>query len=153
MLAVMTGIMKSGALAALIMCTVLAGCARGSDEGAAKKTSQTAGESATPTPTPEAEPITLADACPEVEAVLPNGFIPGFGKMSTYVDRLNELADEGDTETQNALELLTPAATDLMLAVARNATGSDLTEPLGAHLDGLSAFAKRCKAAGSSALQ
>lgn len=153
MLTSMTGTMKS-ALVALSVCWLLTSCGGGSGPGPASEASKPS-PSPSSTPEPELEPelVSMLQACPEVEAVLPNGFIPGFGKMSTYVDRLNELDELGDTETQNALGLLIPAATELMLAVARDARGSELTDPIGAHLDGLSAFANRCAASGSSALQ
>mgnify|MGYP003337683345 CR=1 FL=1 len=156
----MTGVSKAMTAAAVAMasCVMLSACGAsddGADDSPPTSASPSAAESSSTTSTPSAEAatMTMKDACPEVEAVLQRGFIAGFGKMSTYVDRLNELSDAGDTETKNALDLLIPNATALMLVVARNGKGGELSDALGDHLDGLSAFADRCEAAGSSALQ
>lgn len=97
--------------------------------------------------------MTLREVCPEVEAALPGGMIPKRGPMNTFVGQLNHLQSTGDVEAQNALELLLPASSELQQVIALSGTGSLLTDTLSAWIDAISAFAKRCKAAGSSALQ
>lgn len=136
------------ALGALMVCLLGSGCSGDAEPKSAKAVEET-----TSSATAEVEPMAMTDVCPEVEAALPSAYIPGVSKMIDYVDRLNELAEQGDTETQNALELLIPQAEDLRDAVIADARGSELLDPLRAHLDGVTAFADRCKAAGSSALQ
>lgn len=65
--------------------------------------------------------------------------------MGLYID--------ADLEAHNALDILVEPTQKLQSAVLFEATGNELLDPLTAWIDSISAFAKRCKAAGSSALQ
>lgn len=142
--------MKIMIIAAAVLATALTGCS--SDDGD-KDTGKVASSESPTSPTPTVEPMTLKEVCPEVEAALPNGFIPKEARLTEFVDKLEELAAGGDTETKNAIAVLQGPTTDMRDAVAADAQGGDLVDANIAWLDGITAFADRCKAAGSSALQ
>lgn len=131
--------MRTG-LTMVVLVALLAGCGGGSDEASAP-------EPETTTATPEAN--TLAETCPEIEAELPAGAVPNASEWRTYWSNLGEMAEAGDTETQNAIEVLRPAVDQLAMAPS----GEDLIDARGSLNSALSAVADRCSAVGSSALQ
>lgn len=92
---------------------------------------------------------TLAETCPEIEAGLPGGFYPKPTRWIEYGDQLEALSEQGDTETQNAIGIITPAVGSL----AADPGGSDLLDARAELRDGLDVLADRCEAVGSSALQ
>ncbi len=92
----------------------------------------------------------LARLLPEVEAALPNGFLPPPAKWGTAAQKLTAIAEAGDVETQNALEGLQRAVDTLAADPTSGQTYLDADEALLAALDDM---AKRCKLVGSSALQ
>lgn len=94
--------------------------------------------------------VTLHDSCPQVEAALPEGMLPSAAKWETFATELNDLASNGDTETQNALASLQDAVNDL---AADPPAGPKYLDAHGALLTALDNLAARCKAVGSSALQ
>lgn len=108
------------------------------------------GEGDPPSDETEIEAVSLADTCPEVEAALPNGFLPPASKWETYAGELDELAAAGDTETQNALAGLQDAVDTL---ADDPPAGNQFLDADQALLSALDNLADRCKAVGSSALQ
>lgn len=130
------------ALAAL----ALAGCQGGGSAGGKESP-----EPSSPTTSSSAPVATLKDTCPLVEQALPKAYLPTAAKLTSFSDRLEELAAQGDAETQNAIELLAAPTRDYIEVADQS--GGPLADAMLAFLNGISAFAKRCKAAGSSALQ
>lgn len=151
--------MIRSAIALALMVALTGACGDGDSEpesAPSPSTSSTDSASVSPSASESqslAPLMTLREVCPEVEAALPGGAIPERGPMNTFVGQVNHLQSSSDVEAQNALELLLPASTELQRVIALSGTGSLLMDSLSAWLDAISAFAKRCKAAGSSALQ
>lgn len=131
-------------LAGMVMgvCLLVTGC--GGGEVAGSPTPEAA-----PSPTPTAAPErSLKDTCPLIEQATPNGAYPGEGRLAVYVSDLDELAAQGDVETDNALKILRAAVQDM-----RGASGSAFFDAHSGWLHALDVVADRCKAVGSSALQ
>lgn len=124
-------------LVAVIASALLAGC--GGDEEA---------QPAAPSSDPPAT-VALVDACPDIEAGLPTGAFPSAEQWSAYNAELSELAEAGDVETQNAIEVLRPAVVEL----AANPGGSELLDARASLRSALGTVAERCASVGSSALQ
>lgn len=118
---------------------LLAGCGGGD----ASSPDEVAASSAPPA-------LTLREACPEIEAGLPEGVVPSASRWSTYAAELRGLQQAGDTETNNAVGLLLPAV-DGLAADPRG--GIPLLDARADLRDSLDAVAKRCRSVGSSALQ
>lgn len=120
--------------------------------GTTQKDDDAAPQSASPTAT--ASPaLTMSEVCPQVETLL--------GGVSDLADGSQEFADSAyrfvntdiaelkiraDEESRNALALFDQFEDKLL-------KGGTALELDGAFLDAVDAFANRCKAAGSSALQ
>lgn len=133
---------------------VLTGCGSDDSGGSVGPTDpQTVVVTEMATPTPAAPEMTLKEICPQVEAALPGGMIPTAPKLQAFISSLQTQLEQGDVEAQNAIPLLFGPTQDLYAVIAAGGQGSDLTDALGPYIDGISAFANRCKAAGSSALQ
>jgi hypothetical protein len=140
---------------ALLAVAALSGCGSDSDSTAkpAAKSASSTPTAPSATPTTEAPVVTLREICPQVESALPGGMIPKYMAMSAFYDTLGTLRDSGDLEAQNALDLLIGPTGDLETEIQYDSRGEPLNSAMSAWLDGISAFADRCKAAGSSALQ
>ena len=76
--------------------------------------------------------------------------VPTAEEWEVYAERLHALRDAGDTETQDALDLLIPHVEELASDRAR---GQTYLEPQGPFNSALDDVAERCRAAGSTALQ
>ena len=127
----------------LVMCLGLSAC--GGDAEPAREAQEP-----TAAPTLE-EAATLAETCPEIEKSLPNGsLLPSPKEWTPFLDRLESLSEGGDTETKNAIAILTPAVEGMA------ARWEDLTDKLAAQrafLAALDSLGDRCATVGSSALQ
>lgn len=139
---------------------VLAGCGGDNASGNAKagpaKTTPATPTSQTPTiaasPTPVG--LSLLEICPQVEAALPRDLmVPDQPQLAQIKSTMEPIFQSADLEAQNALQLFIDGID------AASAAYQDTTDPVPAITasqefdDGLSAFANRCKAAGSTALQ
>ena len=126
-----------------LMCTILfaAGCG-GSDSG---------GEAtpAAPASTETAVARSLHDTCPLLEQAMPTGLMPSTPRLATFSARLDELADQGDVETQNAVAVMQSAVDDLREA----GPGSEYASAFAGMTDAIETIADRCAAVGSSAFQ
>ena len=89
----------------------------------------------------ESAPATLKATCPQVEAALPNDSYSR-SAMFELADRLRDLRNVGDVETQNAIDILRRPTSE----VANASGGLDLVEAHAAWLRALDNFALRCKA-------
>ena len=124
---------------------VLSGC--GGDDttpSASPSEPSTSGSSSAPV-------MPLKAICPLVEQALPQAFLPSSEKLSAFADRLSELSRQGDPEAQNDVALLARPTADYVKVADKR--GTPLLNGNQAWLAGITAFAKRCKAVGSSALQ
>lgn len=135
-------------LAAAVLAAAAGGCSS-TEKTPEEKPSSSPSSSSTPTP----QPRTLRETCPDIEAALPNGYLPKADRMATFLGELADLEERGDTETKNAIELLRPATAEYHDAVATDAPATDVLEAHMAWLGAISAVADRCKTVGSSALQ
>jgi len=104
-------------------------------------------------PSSSAGTLSVKDVCPEIEAALPPDVMTETDAVKQFGDRLLELHAESDTEARNAIDLLGPATLNLREALEADAGGSEFLDVRARFLDGLNAVARRCKAAGSTALQ
>lgn len=98
----------------------------------------------------EDEALTLVDVCPQVEAALPGGMLPSKGRWIDFVADLTNLSLRSDRETQNALELV---SRPVIASLGKKRSGIEALDAADRIDAGLNAFAERCKAAGSTALQ
>lgn len=121
---------------------LLAGC--GGDGGSAAAPTPEASEGTSATP----QPVTLAETCPKVEAELPDESA-SLTDWRNYWNELGAMSDEGDAETQNAIDVLRPAVDDMATAVSSRKV-LDARSSLNSALN---TMADRCAAVGSSALQ
>lgn len=114
-----------------------------------------AGKGAETSETPSAEPeLTMRDVCPMVEDALPkNGFKAGADGFQSFADELEVLHAQADPEAQNAIEEARAGTDRLVKVLESGKTGLFASEGEEAFLQGMNAMARRCKAAGSSALQ
>ena len=101
----------------------------------------------------EQGPVGLRETCPEIEVALPADPSVTVDQLQRFGDRLVELHEQGDTETQNALNLIGRATLDLREALEQDARGADLLEARDGFRRALTAVADRCAVAGSSALR
>jgi hypothetical protein len=99
---------------------------------------------------PSLQPASLREACPEVEAAMPEGVIPSAARWQKFSVELDELAVAGDVETKNALENLEEAVDRL---AEDPPAGQAYLEAHQALLDAIINLADRCEAVGSSALR
>lgn len=142
-------------LLAVMLLMALSSC--GGDGGGA------AGAKSEPESSPPAE-LTLLDACPRVEAAM--GDVSGLStpdEFTPLLDELRELHESADLETRNALEILLET-TEWVVEVGRKGDSRDgnFDQELKDFDRALTAssqwngdvkqFARRCKAAGSTAL-
>lgn len=128
---------------ALVASALAGGCSTtDGDQPAAKPSSATSSAAAA---------MTLKDICPQVEAALPAGTYPSAAKLQRFAVQIAHLSAGGDHEAQTALALL-GHPTDVYLRAERAKDPSVFDAHQG-WLDGLDALARRCKAAGSTALQ
>lgn len=102
--------------------------------------------------------MTLKEICPQVEAALPSDYLPEADQLKTFAGALQALSLGGDLEAQNAIPLLLQPTEDYYEVVTTGKQhGAAALDKLFAadqeFLRGIDAFAKRCKAVGSSALQ
>ena len=96
-------------------------------------------------PAPATEPRQgLVEICPEVEAALP-GSLGEESERQEFLTFLATTREAGDVEAQNAL--------DLLIERVEEYPNLDIFDARAGYRDGISAFATRCAAAGSSALQ
>jgi hypothetical protein len=146
------------ALGCLLVALSTSACGGGDDSstepGSPPTTAEASSSTPTPTPTPTPAAETLVQICPEVEAALPRDLmVPDQPQLSQIRTAMLGIQQHADLEAQNALQLFLDG-----IAQAQDAY-RDTTDPLPAVSasqafdDGLSAFADRCKAAGSTALQ
>lgn len=143
--------MKARTAAALVLLGALAaGCGAGDDKAPSSK--QTGSPSSSSPPSPALED--LQAVCPKVEAALPAGMlVPSPEQLVQIHNEVMAIEAGADLEAKNALELFMRGMTDAVNAyndASDPAPGLTVSQ---AFDDGLSAFAERCKAAGSSALQ
>jgi hypothetical protein len=116
------------------------------------------GSDVEPTSSPDssssAAALTMTEVCPEVEAALPGGMLPSRGQLSRFRATLGQLAAKSDLETQNAIEVLTAGADAMSKAYGlHDGDPSAMVDGSRAWDAGISQFADRCGAVGSSALQ
>lgn len=123
---------------------LLAGCGGGSG-------SASVGAAATS----KAPAETLRQVCPQVERALdPYEFGPvKQSEIHRFQLDVLHLQSHADLEASNALRLLVQANGQALAVYSDGQTLLPGAEAAGDVLDGIDAFAKRCKAAGSSALQ
>jgi hypothetical protein len=133
-----------------------AGC--GTDEPAASKADAGGAAKAKETPSASAAPkATMVQTCPKVETAMKRAHaddwlpIPSPRQADQMMTSLHALAEAGDEETRNALTLMRDPIDALVAKYP--SPGEEMTDAWGALLAGIDGFAKRCKAAGSSALQ
>jgi hypothetical protein len=129
----------------------LAGCSTGDSSSGTTSASTAA---AVPTTTAAAPKATLLEACPAVEAALPkNLLVPDAAQLAQIRAAVQAITDGADVEAVNAMQLFIDGID------AAAAAYQDSNDPMPgltaseAFDNGLSAFAHRCKVAGSSALQ
>jgi hypothetical protein len=125
----------------VVLAAWLAGCSSGDEV-----------ESPEPTPT-SAPALTMRDICPMVEDALPKGFGAGVGNFRAFADKLDSLHNRADPEARNAVEEAQAGTRKIIKTMESGKTGLFASEGEEAFIDGLTALAGRCKAAGSSALQ
>ena len=139
----MNGRTIAGALLTAALGSVVVGCGgNGSDEA----------KPAAPTASPSVQ-TTMVDVCPQVEASLPADImVPTRKQLRAIQADIEEIRADADLESDNALKLLLAG-----LADAEAAFDSEEIMPaleVSEKFDGaIGAFADRCEAAGSSALQ
>jgi hypothetical protein len=148
-----------GALVAGLL--VVGGCggdgqdSQGSNPSPAEETASSTPQSTpTPSPTPTPAGLSLLQICPQVEAALPRNMdVPSQAQLAQVKTAMSSIFQTGDLEAQNALQLFLDAIDAASAAYQdpnETVPGITASEDF---IDGLSAFANRCKAAGSSALQ
>ena len=134
------------AVSVAVLALALGACGSGEDEAAESAQAPSSAASSSSA----APALTLREACPEVEAAMPGGMLPPASRWEQFSADLDALAEQGDTETQNALAGLQDSAEVL---ASDPANGSPLVDATQAYLTSLDNFADRCRAVGSSALR
>lgn len=139
---------RTGALGVLLAMSWMTGCS--GDDGGARSPATPQAETTTAQPE-----LNMMDVCPAVEDALPGRFADTARPPKLEVLRadLVELHDQSDLESQNALDLMIGAVDQALGAYEDPEALLPTLDASGYMLDGISAFATRCKAAGSSALQ
>ncbi|MDT0188071.1 hypothetical protein Q9S36_48575 [Microbacterium sp. ARD31] len=147
------------ALAGLSIALVVSGCGgedRASRGPSADATSnETSSESNTETPAPA---VSLRDVCPEIEAPLladDEPLIPTYDTLEEMSSAALDGLVNGDTETKNAVEPFIDSLAPIKDHVRTGGMTGNMTDSEAARIliDALDQLARRCKAAGSSALQ
>lgn len=112
---------------------------------------------ATPTSTPEVTEVApaqlaLVEVCPQVEQALPESNPPEGAEYDGLVSALGDLYDVADPEARNALEVMIEPLREVGRLSGEQGPEAFL-DARQAYRDAIEAFAGRCAAAGSSALQ
>jgi hypothetical protein len=138
-----------GVAIALAAPAIISGCGGGASSTAGDpETSASSAVASVEVPT-----VGMLDACPQVESMLPKATVPGAIALSALEDQLVTLRASADLETQNALDFMIQGVDDAVTAYTDPDAVMPAVDAMQAYLGGISTFAKRCRTAGSSALQ
>lgn len=135
---------------AAVAAGVLSACSGDVSDGDVKGTADPASDSPSSSPTSETPLLTLAEACAELDAASPNGFLPSTERWIKYRDEILDMTARADTEARNALGIVLEA---VELHAAGPENGQPFIDAERAIIAAYDNMATRCRAVGSSAFQ